>query len=74
MNIRALFAVIRLMLSVLFRFTPIQPTKQLEQERSTSAVTRATEEPAQKSNVTPIEEGMQKSATSTEEHHFKKAA
>ena len=74
MNIKALFAVIRLMLSILFRFTPLQATKQLGLERNTLATTSATDEVAPGLNVTSIDEGKQRKTTpSTDERHLKAA-
>jgi len=74
MNIKAVFAVIRLMLSILFRFTPLQATKQLGLERNTMAIASATDEAAQGLNVTSIDEGKQRQNTpSTDERHLKAA-
>ncbi len=74
MNIKAFFAVIRLMLSILFRFTPLQATKPLGLERNTMAITSATDEVARGLNVTPIDEGKQRETIpSTDDRHLKAA-
>jgi len=74
MNIRTLFAVVRLMFSILFRFTPIQSTGQEKPTQTSGTATGSDEKRLQETVVIPLKENTQKSPATTADERPVKAA
>jgi len=68
MKLRTLFATVRLMLSILFRFTPIQSTNQVGLQQNTAAAINDDEDGAQGSTVIPFKKKVHDAAPVEEQH------